>query len=140
MSYSPFRTVRGVLLLAVPLLALGCGSAGETKSEATGAPSAKQSLEDMVNLLKYLKGENKPPPAKVADIEPIEPLFQSAYLGLVREEIVYQWGTPIDAAGTDKVLAYEKAAESTSGWVLMQDGTLKTMEASQFKGATQAAK
>src|SRR5688500_1928001 len=104
MSYSPFRSVRVVLLLAVPLLALGCGSAAETKSEATGAPSAKQSLVDMVSLLNYLKSENKPPPAKVADIEPIEPLFQSAYLGLVREEIVYQWGTTIDPAGTDRVL------------------------------------
>jgi hypothetical protein len=140
MNYSPFRTVRGVLLLAVPLLALGCGSAGESKSEATGAPSAKQSLEDMVNLLKYLKSENKPPPNKVADIEPIEPLFQSAYLGLVREEIVYQWGTPIDPAGTDKVLAYEKAVDSASGWVLMQDGSLKTMESAQFKTASKATK
>jgi hypothetical protein len=140
MTAWPLRTVVVPFLFAVPILALGCGSEGESKAAATGAPSAKQSLEDMVSLLNYLKSENKPPPAKVADIEPIEPLFQSAYLGLVRGEIEYLWGTMIDPAGADKVLAFEKAADTTSGWVLMQDGSLKTMDSTQFKAASKAAK
>ncbi|MCI0358031.1 MAG: hypothetical protein L0211_06085 [Planctomycetaceae bacterium] len=140
MTSCPFRLVRGFVLIVTTVLALGCGSGGDSKSAATGAPSAKQSLDYLVNLLNYLKSENKPPPAKVADIEPIEPLFQGAYLGLVRGEIDYVWGTTIDPAGADKVLAYEKAVESSSGWVLMQDASLKTMEASQFQAAPKAAK
>jgi hypothetical protein len=135
------RAVCGLLFLAITLLALGCGGgSGEDESKATGAPSAKQALDDLVNLLKHLKSENKPPPAKIQDIVPIEPLFPGAYLGLVREEIVYVWGTTIEPAGADKVLAYEKAAESASGWVLMQDGALKTMESAQFQAAPKAAK
>jgi hypothetical protein len=140
MTSCPFRAVPGLFLLVIALLPLGCGSGDDSKSAATGAPSAKQALDDLVNLINHLKSENKPPPAKLADIEPIEPVFPGAYLGLVREEIVYVWGMPIDAAGKDKVLAYEKAVESTSGWVLMQDGSLKTMEASQFKVAPKATK
>ena len=141
MTTRTIRIARGLLLLASTLLAIGCGSGGgETESAATGAPSAKQSLDDLVNLLKFLKSDNKPPPASLADVQQIEPMFPGAYLGLVREEVVYVWGTTIDASGADKVLAYEKAVESTSGWVLMQDGTVKTMDAAQFKAAPKATK
>jgi hypothetical protein len=124
---------------ALSLLALGCGS-GDDTSAASGTPSAKGALADLVNLLNHLKSENKKPPARLADIEPVEPLFPAAYIGLVRNEIVYVWGTIIDPSGGDKVIAYEKAAESTSGWVLMQDGSLDTMDASEFKAAPKATK
>jgi len=127
------------VIFAFALFALGCSST-ESTSAPSGTPSAKESLADLVSLLNHLKSENKKPPARVADIEPIEPLFQGAYLGLVRGEIVYLWETTIDPAGKDKVLAYEKAVESGSGWVLMQDGSLKTLEASQFQAAPKATK
>jgi len=133
------REVWTLVIVVLTLFPLGCSST-ESTSAPTGAPSAKESLTDLVSLLNHLKSENKKPPARVADIEPIEPLFQGAYLGLVRGEIVYLWDTTIDPGGADKVLAYEKAVESGSGWVLMQDGSLKTMEASQFKAAPKATK
>ena len=139
MTLCCFGRVRMCLVVGVALCSLGCGST-ESTSAPTGAPSAKESLSDLVSLLNHLKSENKKLPARVADIEPIEPLFQGAYLGLVRGEIVYLWESPIDPAGADKVLAYEKAVESGSGWVLMQDGSLKTMDASQFQAAPKAAK
>ncbi len=131
--------MRMCLVLALALYSLGCGST-ESASAPTGAPGAKDSLSDLVSLLNHLKSENKMPPARVADIEPIEPLFQGAYLGLVRGDIVYLWETPIDPAGAEKVLAYEKTVETGSGWVLMQDGTLKTMDSAQFQAAAKAAK
>ncbi len=92
-------------------LPLGCNST-ETTSAPPGTPGAKDSLTDLVYLLSHVKSENRKPPARIADIEPIEPLFQGAYVGLVRGDIVYLWETTIDPAGADKVLAYEKAVES----------------------------
>jgi hypothetical protein len=118
---------------------VGCSS-GETAPVPLGAPAAKESLIDLAGLLKYLKEENRSPPAKVADIEPVEPLFQAAYLGLIRNDIVYVWGASIDPAAGDKVLAYEKGVESSSGWVLMQDGSVETMQASAFQAAPKATK
>ena len=133
------RTGLVCLIGMAGLLSLGCGSA-ETSPAPPGTPGAKDALGDLVYLLDHLKNEGKPAPARVQDIEPIEPLFQASYLGLVRGDIDYVWGTMIDPAGTDKVLAYEKAVESGSGWVLMQDGSLKTMDSTQFKAASKAAK
>lgn len=127
------------VLCGLMVFVLGCGT-GESTSTATGTPSAKEALTDLVNMLTHFKSENKPPPARMADIQPVEPLFQGAYLGLVRDEIVYIWGTQINPSASDKVLAYEKAVETGSGWVLMQDGSLKTMESGEFKAAPKAAK
>jgi hypothetical protein len=128
-----------VLVGAATLLALGCGSADSTTGPP-GTPGAKEALTDLVSLLDHLKTENKSPPAQIQDIEPVEPLFQASYVALVRGDIVYVWGTTINQSSPEKILAYEKAVESGSGWVLMQDGSLKTMEASEFQAAPKAAK
>jgi hypothetical protein len=128
-----------MLASVLVFLFVGCSSS-KAPPGATGTPSAKEALTDVVSMLNHLKSEGKPPPAKIADVIPIEPLFQGAYLGLVRDEIVYVWGAPIDLAGAGKVLAYEKAVETGSGYVLMQDGTLKTMQSSEFQAAPKATK
>jgi hypothetical protein len=125
--------------VVVALVCLGCGTT-ETPTNATGTPTAKQALEDFPNLLNYLKSEGKNPPSRIENIVPIEPLFPGAYLGLVRGEIAYVWDTTIDPAGSSKVLAYEKAVETGSGWVLMQDGSLKTMTSAEFQSAPKATK
>src|SRR3954454_12796563 len=99
------------IVLAVALAVGGCGrSTSKNEGTPTGAPTAKQALEDLGRLLDHLKNENKRMPAKLAQVEPIEPAFPGAYLGLVRGDIVYVWGAPLNPAAGDKVLAYEKEA------------------------------
>ena len=139
MRFGPLVLCLTVLLVAA-VSVTGCGSGAENETAATGSPTAKQALEELVTLLNHLKSENKPPPAKLEDLQPLEPVFLGACLGLSREEIVYEWGTTINPAGSDKVLAYEKAPESGTGWVLMQDGTIKTMDSGALKAAPKAAK
>ena len=101
------------------------------------------SVSDLVSLLNHLKERKREAHDRVAESSPLrrkENAVLGAYLGPVRGDIVYFWETTIDPAGADKVLAYEKAVESGSGWVLMQDGSLKTMDSSQFQAAPKAAK
>jgi hypothetical protein len=130
----------GVILATIQaFLLVGCGSS-KPPPGATGTPNAQEALSDMVLLLNHLKSEGKPPPAAIAQIVPIEPLFPSAYLGLVRNETDYVWGQTIDPAGAGKVLAYEKAVETGSGYVLMQDGTIKTMQSAEFQALPKAGK
>ena len=135
------RAVGGWLFATFAVVAACCGCGKEEVSTAPpGTPSAKESLTDLTNLLNHLKSEGKQPPLRVEDIAPIEPIFQASYLGLVRGDIMYVWGTTIDTSGASKVLAYEKAVETSSGWVLMQDGSLTTMTASDFQAAPKATK
>jgi hypothetical protein len=125
---------------AIGFVVLGCSGERKVPPDATGAPTAKESLDDLVMLLNYVKTEGKKPPANMAELQPLEPLFQGACLGIIRGEVVYLWGATIDPAGAGKVLAYEKAVETGSGYVLMQDGTLKTMQSSEFQAAPKATK
>jgi hypothetical protein len=139
MMWCRHRLAWAILFSFQAFLFSGCGS-GQAPPGATGTPSAKDALSDMVNLLNHFKSEGKPPPKAIAEILPVEPLFPGAYLGLFRNEIEYTWGATIDPAGAGKVLAYEKAVETGSGYVLMQDGTVKTMQASEFQAAPKATK
>lgn len=125
---------------AIAVVLLGCGGEQKAPPGATGTPTAKESLDDFVTMLNDLKAQGKQPPANVAALKAIEPLYQGASLGVARGEIVYIWGQSIDPAGSGKVLAYEKAVETGSGYVLMQDGTIKTMQSAEFQAAPKAGK
>lgn len=128
-----------ILICFQAFLFVGCGSS-KAPAGATGTPGAQEALADMVSMLNHIKSEGKPAPQSIAHLMPIEPLFQAAYLGLARGEIDYVWGTTIDPAGAGKVLAYEKAVETSSGYVLMQDGTVKTMQSAEFTALPKATK
>jgi hypothetical protein len=135
------KSALGLLsVCAIAVTLVGCGGEREVPPGATGAPTAKESLDDMVSMLNYLKSEGKPPPFNMAALQPVEPIFQGACLGIIRGEVVYVWGATIDPAGAGKVLAYEKAVETSSGYVLMQDGTVKTMQSAEFTALPKATK
>jgi hypothetical protein len=133
-------TIGLLSICAIAVALLGCGGERKVPPGATGAPTAKESLDDMVSMLNFLKSEGKPPPAYMGSLQALEPIYQGACLGIIRGEVVYIWGTTIDPAGANKVLAYEKAVETSSGYVLMQDGTVKTMQSSEFQAAPKATK
>jgi len=128
-----------LLLLTVPVMS-GCTSSSQGTDGASGAPTAKQALTSLADLLTHFQENGKKAPTRLADIEPVEPLFQGAYLGLSNGTIVYVWGASIDKSAANIVLAYEKKAETEGGWVLMQDGAVKEMKADEFKTAPKARK
>jgi hypothetical protein len=91
-------------------------------------------------MLRDFAKNKQPAPANQAQMEPHDPAYPVAWLGIVRKDIEYQWGAGINAAGADKVLAYEKKVPTEGGAVLMQDGTVKQMTAEEFKAAPKATK
>ena len=130
---------RGCVLLAVLAasgMTMGCGGSGGGTAQTNNGPTAKQALEDLVALLKFSAEENKKPPGRPADLERFDALYMSATLGISRKEIVYHWGTSL--TGGSAVVAYEVNAPAAGGWVLLQDGTVKKMSASDFQAAPKA--
>jgi hypothetical protein len=125
------------LLTACALVGCGGKNADEQPKGAGGTPTAKESLEDLTRLLKDFEAKKQKPPAKIAAVEPVEPAFPGAYLGLLRGDIVYTWGAPL-ASDSQSVLAYEKKAPAEGGFVLLQNGTVKEMTAAEFAAAPKA--
>jgi hypothetical protein len=124
------------LRVALIVLLAGVAGCGETPGSAGQGWSA--ALIDLRLLLEELAANKKPIPTKLAEMEPYEPLRPTVYVGLLRDDIVYQWGAGINSAGAGAVLAYEKKASTEGGWVLMQDGSLKEMTAAEFNAAPKA--
>src|SRR5262245_7935281 len=119
-------------LLCLGLLA-GCNDARKT----TAGTGAKESLDDLGQMLKTLAAEKRKPPGKLAELEPVEPLIPLAGPLIRGGELVYLWGAEY-VPGGKKVVAYQKKAEAEGGWVLLQDGTVQEMTASEFAGAARA--
>lgn len=118
------------LALSVGVFA-GCG---DNKKAATAGANAKDPLNELGELLKTLAEENRKPPSKMAELESVEPNIPLAGPKIRDGEIVYVWGTEYSASGA-KIAAYEKKAPSEGGWVLLQNGTVKEMTASEFSAA-----
>jgi hypothetical protein len=128
--------IRLLLLSCSVLLMLGCS---ETVSTSPQLPTEEASLKDLAAMLKHIAEQKKKPPLKVADLDPYEPLFMSACKGITANKIVYVWGSGI-IAGDTEVIAYESAIDSAGGYVLLKDGTVKQMSASEFGSAKKASK
>lgn len=117
----------------VAVAAIGCGGS----DRPTSVDQEKAALEDFAQFLKGLPAEGKRPPARMSEFEPLEPMAPMASESLRNGKMVYLWGAGL-VDGGNAVVAYEKKVETESGWVLLQDGSVKTMTADEFKTAAKA--
>lgn len=127
------RIAGSALVAVVCGLAFGCS---DSKPVVSKEPN-KDALAEVGQMLKSLADEGRKPPAKAAELEPVEPMLPTAGPLLREGTLVYFWGAAF-AAGTDQVVAHEKKVPSEGGWVLLQNGTVKEMTADQFKAAPKA--
>jgi hypothetical protein len=117
---------------------VGCGGTDGPKQVSLDEVR-KTELTELGEVLKMQAAEGKKPPAKLTDMAEIEPLLPSAGPALRNGEVVYFWGSPY-AAGSTTVIAHEKKAPTDGGYVLLQDGTVKSMTAAEFGAAPKAKK
>jgi len=127
-----------ILLLSLLLSAFsltGCGG-GKTTFDPTG----KHKMEEIGQMLTAAKASNTNPPARLEDLDRVEPLVPLSVQDLRSGEIVYVWGASLstDAAAAKAWLAHEKKTASEGGWVLMQDGSVKQMTAQEFGTSSKA--
>lgn len=123
-----------VIVVAGVGLVAGCGG---SQTSRPVSEERKAALEELGQMLKSLADEGKKPPARMAELEPVEPLIPTASPAIRSGEIVYLWGSGY-VAGGNQVVAYEKVAETEGGHVLLQDGTVKHLSASEFQSAAKA--
>jgi hypothetical protein len=99
-------------------------------------------LSDLAEFIKWSAKKRNRVPSQPSELAAMEPSFPAAHLGVLNEQIVYQWGIGLStgSGASDAVLAYEKGADAKGGWVLLHDGTMKELTAAEFQAAPKARK
>lgn len=127
------RFALAALAVAVGLVT-GCSGA---PAPGSGTGGNKDALADLGQMLKALAEEGRKPPATAAELPQVDPMIPVAAPLLRDGSVVYLWGIGY-AAGSSKIVAYEKQTPTEGGSVLLQDGTVKEMTADEFKTAPKA--
>jgi len=127
-----------VLALSLALVvSTGCGGKGGSANPDETPPQG--ALEELGSVIQSMAQQKKSPPTKAADLRMYEPIAPTAVAGVTSGKYVYLWGAGYKPGGTG-IVAYEASADSKGGWVLLEDGSVKKMSASEFASAPKAGK
>jgi hypothetical protein len=118
------------------LLALGCSS-NDKKAGDPEAVRRNSELAEIYEIYMQFVKANQRAPKQFADLnkKQFQGMFPVALKALQDGDYVAVWGVELDKASSGKVLAYEKGAPENGGVVLIADGTVKTMTASELQGS-----
>ena len=121
---------------------VGCGSKNidPTKvSETAGLPDAKNALLDLAQLLNGLAAGNIPPPKEDADFVNYDVEHPAIATLIANKTVLYNYGTTTasSASGTSWI-AMQSNAKETGGWVLLDNGEVKDMQASDVSALSPA--
>jgi hypothetical protein len=120
-----------LVLLAIALLALGCG-----KNKVDPDPEGthrKAELGEIHEMYTMHNKNHQRPPRQLSDLKQYQTICPMGFRGLQDGKYVAVWGVSSKDART--VLAYQKDAPRQGGAVLMADGTIKNLSADELQGA-----
>jgi hypothetical protein len=126
----------GLLVTAFPLLLAGC--AGEPPPPPP--PSAEEGMKELVEVYRYIEYSKLPLPRKPEDFNDYWDSMPSAFERIKQGDyvVVYGVGRSTAAGAANQILVYEKKAPTDGGVVLLRDGTIKQMTATEFAAALKA--
>lgn len=120
------------------LVVAAVGPSGCSRSTATADTSLKPALLDFAQFLEAIPGDGIKPPKKLAEFLPREPMAPVAAEHLQTGRMVYFWGAGL-VQGGQRIIAYDKDVETSRGWVLLENGTVREMTTAEFAAAPKAS-
>ena len=124
------------LVLVIPYAFVsGCGGSstgGKDMKNTTGSPAAKDGLMDLSLLLTEIKAAKGKMPSSANDFAQHDIAHPAAGVTAVNGTIVYLVGATVDAKDTSgKLVAMQKDADKSGGWVLLSNGEVKDLSAAE---------
>ncbi len=132
------RLISWTGLLGIVLL-VGCGGGAGSKSGPT-EPSDADFANNVADMLKEFSAAYKRGPAGVQELNDASATHPVGHTAVVSNRYIVFWKAPINPSASNTVLAYHKDVPTKGGTVIMQDGSIKTMTADEFKNAPKAGK
>jgi hypothetical protein len=129
-----YRSCKLVGIIVLILVDVGCKDATPSTEVRI-----KPMIVDLKELLQEFEEKHKRAPKNLSELDAMEPSHPGSCRGLMLNLLVYAWGVPL-TPGSSAILAFDATAPEKGGWVLLQDGTVKEMSASEFQSAPRAKK
>lgn len=98
---------------------------------------------EVAGLIRSYSGETGKGPTKVADLKKYELGYPLGYAAVQSGQVVILWGSTVageGGGGSQSVVAHEKDVPTAGGFVVLQDGNVKQMTATEFAAAPKAGK
>jgi hypothetical protein len=134
------RGLAVVLTLTVVAILLGCGGIQKAIQEEQKKQQRRDQLDAIATAyFDFRTDNNEQSPSQVADLEKY--LQPEPLAALNNGEFLVVWDADFDGMKKGKetyVLAYESAAPTSGGFVLMADEDVKEMTAAEFNAAPKA--
>jgi hypothetical protein len=130
------------MTLSLGVLLPGCGgkSIPENVPESAGLPYAKDALVDLSELLKRLGEGNQQPPADAAAFANYDVEHPAIATLISNGMVVYNYGATINGSDAgSKWVAMQSGAKESGGWVLLSNGTVKDLKASEIVSLSPAS-
>lgn len=130
------------LFLAVGLLSsifVGCSGRSGSDGSGSGLPGAREGLRDVSTLLQSLQAQGTAPPTKAALYRQFDVIHPAAGIMIPNRTLIYFKGGRIHPESKSQVLvAMQADADKTGGWVLLESGEVKDLQASEIQTLKQA--
>lgn len=116
---------------------VGCSS----QKPGDQPPTRSDELQQTANMLRDFTATSNRGPANVGELARFQNEYPFGYSQVKAGEIDIVWGARMGGeggGGSEGIIAYEKKAPTEGGWVLLANGTVKQMSASEFSSAPKA--
>ncbi|GEM_PF-3341903 len=119
---------------------VGCGG-GNSGGIGSGMEPQEAVVKELGDLLRCGTGK----PTQIADLQPFESNFPASFNAVKSGALVVFWGNSMLGEGDSlksegKLIAFDKETETLGGWVLMTNGTVKKVSATEFVALKTQAK
>jgi hypothetical protein len=127
-------------LRLLPLFLVVFASACTSETKPPPPPSAEEGLKEMAGIYRYIEYSKLTLPRKPEDFSDYVDSMPSAFERVKRGDYVVAWGVgrSTSPGAAEQILVYEKKAPAEGGAVLLRDGTVKQMTATEFNAAPKA--
>lgn len=96
-------------------------------------------MQDVSALLQSLQAQGTAPPTKAAHYRQFDVIHPAAGIMIPNRTLIYFKGGRIDPESKSQLLvAMQADADKTGGWVLLESGEVKDLQASEIQNLKQA--
>jgi len=127
----PSRVARRLLIATCLTLAVaGCSGA----PRQVAPPTPNDGLVDLREMLRRTATTGDSVPKSAAALRALDAAYPAAGRFIGTGAVEYVWGSRLSDApeAATRVVAFEKAAATDGGFVLLQDGTIRQVTAAEF--------